>query len=656
MFAAMLLGVFLPSPGFGQDSVVHLEDLDLSVIRQGSGKAQKNLSAGGGPLSIAGTKYEHGFGTQAESYFKLRLDGRAKSFHAMVGIDDSAPNFWGTSLQFWIEGDGKILAKTGRIRRRQPAQKIEADLTGVKEATLVVAATGFGIRGDQGDWVDAEFTMASGAPIPTALDPEPELILTPPLPAKPRFTGPTVFGVRPGRPVLFSVTATGRAPILFEASGLPEGLKLNSATGEISGALDQPGEHLIHLRVRNSRGEARRDLTIVVGEGIALTPPMGWNSWNSWGWNVTQDQVLASAKMMAAKLREHGWAYVNIDDTWQGKRGGSENAIVPNRKFPDMSGLVKQIHNLGLKAGIYSTPWMTSYAGHIGGSADSADGTYPWMASADENQQTSQASRYQRFGKYSFTDRDVKEFADWGFDYLKYDWNPIDIPHTKVAFDLMRAGTRDMVFSLSNGAPFERGDGLAAYSQLWRTSGDMSDTWGAIRANAFELARWARFQGPGHWNDEDMLVIGRVSLGDEMHESRLTPNEQYLHISQWCLLGSPLLIGCDLEHISPFTMNLLTNDEVLDVDQDPLGKMAQPVRQSDAEQVWFKPLEDGSLAVGLFNVSEEPRRVSVSWKELGLSGSHIVRDLWRQKDLGRHRDAFSAMVPRHGVILVRVRA
>jgi alpha-galactosidase len=638
-----------------QETVVRLEDLDLSVIRQTVNSPKKNLNTAGRPLKVAGKSYDRGVGTHAESYFRIELGGKGKSLKALVGLDDGGPGSWGTGVRFWIEGDGKILARSRPMRRRQAPQPIEADLTGVKAVTLVAVASGFGVLGDYADWLDAQITMADGVPKPVALAPEPTEILTPKPSPKPRFTGPGVFGVRPGHPVLFSVTATGEKPIRFTAERLPGWLKLDSETGQLSGTPDAPGEHLVRVSAKNRRGVAHRTVKFVVGEAIALTPPMGWNSWNSWGWNVTQDQVLGSAKVMATTLRDHGWSYVNIDDTWQGKRGGPFNAIMPNKKFPDMKGLVDQIHSLGLKAGIYSTPWMTSYAGHIGGSTDNENGTYPWMDRADANQQTGNAGRYQHIAKFDFTDRDVQQFDDWGFDYLKYDWNPIDVPHTKIAFDLMRASKRDMVFSLSNSAPFENGEGLAKYSQLWRTSGDMSDTWGAIRANSFELARWAKFQGPGHWNDEDMLVIGRVTLGDAMHPSHLTPNEQYLHISQWCLLGSPLLIGCDLEHLDPFTLNLLTNDEVLDIDQDPFGAMAKPIRQNDAEQIWERPLADGAVAVGIFNVSEAPRVIGVTWQELGLSGRLGVRDLWRQQNLGRASRSFKTVVPRHGVVLIKIK-
>ncbi len=636
------------------DLTVRLEDLDLVNIRQSVGVSRKNKSTDDHPLIVAGKTFDHGVGTHAESYFRVRLNGRAKSFSGLVGINDDAPNFWGTGIKFWIEGDGKILAQSRPIRRRQPAQRIQADLTGVKVATFVAAASGFGVVGDNADWLDGQITYVGAQPISERLPDEEAIILTPPPVLRPRLTGPVVFGVRQGNPVVFSLTASGAKPASFEVAGLPSWLHLDPSTGRLSGTAGPQGDYSLDVTVTNKAGKARRTVTVKVGEQIALTPPMGWNSWNSWGWNVTQDQVLTSAKVIARDLRDHGWSYVNIDDTWQGRRGGALDSIQPNRKFPDMKGLVDSIHGLGLSAGIYSTPWMVSYAGHIGGSSDAANGTDEWLSNADATDQIENAGRFQHFGKVDFTASDVKQFAEWGFDYLKYDWNPIDIPHTETAFQLMRDCGRDIVFSLSNSARFEDADGLGKYSQLWRTSGDLSDTWGAIRGNAFELGRWAQFQGPGHWNDEDMLVVGRVSLGDAMHLTRLTPNEQYLHISQWCLLGSPLLIGCDLEKADPFTMGLLTNDEVLEVDQDPLGIMATRVRHSDAEEVWAKPLADGSWAVGLYNVSEDPKLMSISWSELGITGDWTIRNLWSQRNVGRSSKQFQARVGRHGVILVRL--
>lgn len=495
--------------------------------------------------------------------------------------------------------------------------------------------------------------MASGAPKPEAVPIGKATVVTPKPGPKPRLTGARVFGARPGHPIVFSVTATGERPMRFSPHGLlPHGVTLDSTTGVLGGRIDKPGTYEIPGVAENARGRGERTLRLVVGEGIALTPPLGWNSF---AWNVTQAQVEGAAKVLSERLRDHGWLYVNVDDTWQGKRGGELNAIQPNRKFPDIKGMVDRIHALGLKAGIYSSPWMETYAGHIGGSAENAEGTYEWLARADDTQQGGGGGRFQRVGPFSFVPNDTRQYAAWDFDYLKYDWNPIDVAHTKEAFDVMRASDRDIVFSLSNGARLADAPELAKASQLWRDSGDMSDTWGAVRQNAFGLAAWAPVQGPGHWNDEDMLLVGRVSVGEDLHPSHLTPNEQFTYITQWCLLGSPLLIGCDLAALAPFTLGLLTNDEVLDVDQDPLGAMGTPVWQRDTRQAWRKPLEDGSVAVGLYNLGESPAELTVTWKELGLApGRYVVRDLWRQKDVARSDKGYRATVGRHGAVLVRV--
>ena len=636
---------------------VRLDGLDLSKALQSrpNDKVHATASASGNPLKIGGKTYESGIGTQAECYLQFQLDGKASRFVAKVGIDEDAENFWGTGCQFWIEGDGKILAKSGRMRRRDAVKTLEADLTGIKTVTLVTAAAGFSVRGDHGDWVDAEFTMQPGAkPIAAKLQPDSPELLTPAPSAKPRITGPKVFGVRPGNPVLFPFTATGKKPVTFSAKGIPLGLKLDSATGMLSGSVSSPGNHQLLVEAKNSSGTAKREFTLKVGEAIALTPPLGWNSWNSWGWNVTQKNVEDSARTMSELLRDHGWTYVNVDDTWQGKRGGPFNAIQPNKNFPDLEGMVARIHALGLKAGIYSSPWMGTYASHIGGSADRADGIYDFLNGVDEPYRVPNVSQFQRFGKTSFAENDAKQFAAWGFDYLKYDWNPIDPAHTKVMFDCLRASGRDISFSLSNGARVGDAAELAKVSQAWRTSGDMSDNWGSIRDNAFEVERWIPFQAPGHWNDEDMLVVGRVTLGDAMHTSYLTPSDPRLHITQWSLLGSPLLIGCDLAHLDPLTLDLLTNDEVIDINQDSLGVMARPIKKSDADQVWVKPLDDGSLAVGLFNVSEEPRNIGFTWGQIGLKKVSRVRDVWRQRDIRTSGSGMTQLVRRHGAVLLRL--
>ena len=492
--------------------------------------------------------------------------------------------------------------------------------------------------------------------------------LTPAPPPEPRIHGPSVIGVRPGAPFLYTVPATGDRPIEFRADRLPPGLQIDAATGQITGqgpafattspALANPEGGLAYdvvLQARNARGTTAKKLRIIIGEKIARTPPMGWNSWNCWAGAVDQDKVLRSARAMVSKgLINHGWTYVNIDDTWQGQRGGPFNGLQPNEKFPDMKRLCDEIHGMGLKPGIYSTPWITSYAKFAGGSSDDPSGTWTKDLASQKSW---------RCGKYSFAANDAKQWAAWGFDYLKYDWNPNDLPHVEEMSKALRGRGRDMVYSLSNSAPFEHAADWARLANCWRTTGDIWDHWAQSSENwqygvseiGFNQDRWAPFGGPGHWNDPDMLVVGHVGWGPALHLTRLSADEQYSHISLWCLLSAPLLIGCDMDRLDPFTIGLLSNDEVLALDQDALGQPAVRVGTVDAFDVFKKNLEDGSTALGFFNRARQPETATFNKLErIGLAGKYHVRDLWRQKDLDDTRGSLKLTIPGHGVVLLKL--
>lgn len=522
---------------------------------------------------------------------------------------------------------------------------------------------------------DAETPFASGA------DAFP--ILTPETPTKPRITGGKIFGVRPGSPFFFQVTAAGRHPFTYEASGLPVGLTISSTTGEISGTLSIPGRYPVNLRVQNSAGTAERLLTIVVGDEIALTPPMGWNSFNAFGNFATQEQVLAAAHaLVRAGLRDHGWLFVNVDDGWQGNRGGPFHAIQPNKKFPDIQSLANQIHGLGLKFGLYSTPARTTFGWHIGSSADNADGTYDWIADhthdefykytvpeyhsrledfawlkpfADHQRKKFRRdfTRDRRTIGYPFIEQDVRQWTAWGVDYLKYDWLPIDVPNAEAMRAQLRHSGRDIVYSLSNNAPFALAPQLSRIANAWRTSVDIEDTWKSVSAIGFAQDKWAPYQSPSHYNDPDMLVLGHV-IWSRPGPTRLTSDEQYTHMSLWCLLSGPLLLGADLDKLDPFTLGLLTNDDVLDVHQDSLCHQAKCVARDGDANVYAKTLDDGSRAVGLFNRGRRPMVVRARWNDLGLTRPQLVRDLWRQKDLGKFSDQFETTVAPHGVVLLKI--
>jgi len=480
-------------------------------------------------------------------------------------------------------------------------------------------------------------------------------ILTPPPPPAPRINSPSVFGVTPGAPFLYTIPATGERPMAFSVDGLPAGLVVDGAGGRITGVLKTAGEYAVVLRARNAQGQAEKKFKIICGDRIALTPPMGWNSWNCWAQAVDQEKVLRSAhSLVASGLSQHGWAYVNIDDTWQGRRESPTLALQPNERFPDMKKLCADIHALGLRVGIYSSPWITTFAGYPGGSSDDAKGVWERLSNYEPNK---------RLGRYSFARQDAAQWGEWGMDFLKYDWAPNDVEHVKEMSLALRATGRDIVFSLSCSTPMDQVIEFSRWANCWRTTGDIWDTWdlpgpwqNGVSEIGFNQDPWAAFGGPGHWNDPDMLVIGYVGWGPQLHVTRLTPAEQYSHLSLWCLLSAPLLIGCDLERLDPFTLNLLTNDEVLAVDQDALGRSARRVATSGPIDVFRKELEDGGFAVGFFNRGDTVHTITAKLDRLGLGGPQRVRDLWRQQDLPEALNELAVTVEPHGVRLYKFMA
>lgn len=493
-------------------------------------------------------------------------------------------------------------------------------------------------------------------------------ILTPEAPHTPRINGAKIYGARPGSDFLYKVAATGDRPMTFSAENLPKGLKIDSGTGVITGKVKKAGTYNVTLKAANSLGEAKRELRIVIGDKIALTPPMGWNSWNCWGNTVSHEKVMASAKaILESGLADYGWSYINIDDGWQGLRGGKYNAIQSNQKFPDMKGLVDSLHTMGFKVGIYSGPWVATYAAHIGTQCDNPDGTYDWVKKGLVNENyrmvdpSGELTREKLWysGKYSFAAQDARQWAEWGFDYLKYDWNPHDWYSMKEMHDELEKCGRDIVYSLSNTALLPLAAEYVKYANCWRTTGDIRDNWKSISGIGFgRNSSWAPYSGPGHWPDGDMMVIGNVGWGRKYHYTNLTPDEQYTHVTLWAMQASPLLIGCDMAVADKFTKSLLCNNEVIDINQDPLGYAATKIYGNSSYATYFKPLEDGSLAIAMFNLSETTQKIGFKPRAIGIIGNKIiVRDVWRQKNVAEitnDRDRFDADVPPHGVVLVRV--
>jgi alpha-galactosidase len=623
-----------------------ISDLELNGIEQGWGSPRRDLSLEGKPLTVNGVVYPRGLSTHAVSNFSIDLRGGAQRFLAEVGVDDEVGKEAPSSITFVVYGDNKELWRSGVMRVFMPAQRADIDLRGVRRLDLAVEDGGDGIGWDHADWGVARIIYRGETPlalVPPVVEP---YLLTPAPDARPRINGPGVYGARPGRPFLYKIPATGDDPLHYAAERLPEGLTLDPATGIITGKVDRRGDYAVTLRVRNNRGEATRVFRIVIGDQIALTPPLGWNSWNCFACDVDDGKVRAAADaLVSSGLADHGWSYINIDDCWaikpddvdprlSGPMRDEQGRIRTNAKFPDMKALCEYVHAKGLKIGIYTSPGTLTCAGYA--------------------------------GAWQFEPQDARQFAEWGFDYIKYDWcsygkiardqslDELQKPYKVMRAALDRAG-RDIVYSLCQ---YGMGDvwkwGAEVGGNCWRTTGDITDTWASMTSIGFGQAGQEVYAGPGHWNDPDMLVVGWVGWGPQLHPTRLNPDEQYTHITLWSLLASPLLIGCDLTRLDAFTMNLLGNDEVLAVNQDALGRQAHRVWQKEGCEVWARPLEDGGMAVGLFNRTREAREVVVTWADLGFQGKHLVRDLWRQEDIGPFEAAWGREVPAHGAAMIRI--
>jgi alpha-galactosidase len=641
----LALSVFLPVTA---ETTVWLDELDLSAMTCGWETPRAKRSVGGNPLTVDGQRFERGVGTHAESWYVLEANGDALSFEALVGVDDEELIRGKGSVVFRVFADQRLVAQTKQVRATQTPKKVKADLTGAKLVILHVSDSGDGDSFDHADWCDAFFTVKDGATLKPSKSPLTEQvgILTPAPSPAPRINGARIFGVRPGSPVLFTIAATGARPMAFSAKNLPDGLALNRTSGAITGVVTTPGSHTVTLIAENADGKTERAWQLEVGDRIALTPPMGWNSWNCFAHAVSDEKIRqASDAMVKSGLINHGWTYINIDDFWQTRPGEKDDAslmgpardasgrILPNKRFPDMKALADYVHGLGLKIGLYSSPGPTTCGGCVGS----------WQHEA----------------------LDAQTYAAWGYDYLKYDWcsysqvsgasslKDLMRPYLVMA-DALRAQKRDIVHSLCQyGMGNISAWGDRAGGQCWRTTGDITDTWDSMSKIADAQDGLEPFAKPGSWNDPDMLIVGLVGWGD-LHPTRLTPNEQYTHLSLWCLLCAPLLIGCDMTQLDAFTLSLLTNDEVLEVNQDPLGQQAARIQRTDTGEVWAKKMADGSMAVGLVNRSFMTGNVAVDFQALGLSGKQRVRDLWRQMDEGAFAHRYACEVHGHGTKLIRL--
>ena len=503
-------------------------------------------------------------------------------------------------------------------------------------------------------------------------------------PAAPHILGASVVGSKPGSPFIYTVSATGQAPLTFAASGLPAGLSIAASSGTISGTTPAAGAYPVTVTVTNAAGTATATLTVKAGDGLALTPPMGWNSYDSFGSSVTESEVLSAAQAMQTELKPFGYNAVVVDFLWF----DPEQAIDANgrylpsaSKFPSSAGnqgfkpLADKIHALGFSFGIHIMRGIPRKS--VSESSPIANSTFTAAQAGNTNDPCPWDNHM--WGVHGDTDAGkawydsiFAQYAGWGIDFVKVDdmMNPYSNPqdYHQAETDAIRAAIdktgRSIVLSLSPG-PMQTRDvaNLNKNANMWRIVNDFWDTSGlsSLSDEFSATGNWQATSGlvVGHWPDADMLPLGYLGPRCPVHgsgPSALSHNQQVTVMSLWGILPSPLMFGGNPTHLSgdAWSTALLTNDEVLAVNQDALGSHAKRIAQQGSTEVWARDLSGGRKALALFNRGTQDAMMSVDFSQLGITEPPAVRDLWNRRDVTGMTSGISVNVPHEGALMYTV--
>jgi hypothetical protein len=505
----------------------------------------------------------------------------------------------------------------------------------------------------------------------------------------PHFNGASLVGLHPGDPLVYALPVSGERPLSFSVRHLPVGLQLDPVSGIITGTLAKPGEYPVSIQIKNAFGTANAQIKIIAGPQLALTPPLGWNSYDTYGDSVTEAETLANAGWMAERLQPFGWDTIVVDFRWydphptgndyllNSTRTGAQLAAdslgrllpAPDR-FPSAAAgagfqpLADRLHSLGLKFGIHVMRGIPRQAVLAG--VKIGEGDFSATDAADTNDlcpwcPDMYGVRANAAGQ-AWYDSCARLWASWGVDYIKVD--DLSEPYHAAEIAMIHRAIANVghsiVFSTSPGptSPTHAAD-IAANANLWRISGDFWDRWSKLNHQFDLLAEWQGVAGRGHWPDADMIPLGQLAIRSKIdgdpHWTHFTREEQLTLISLWSLAPSPMMLGMNLPDNDDWTAALLTNPEVLALDQDSLGQPAKRVRRGDAgtPEVWVRELAGGAQAVGLFNRTDGVINATCDWEKLGLPKSPALRDLWLHKELLR-QPVFSTVIPPHGCCLLRL--
>ena len=459
----------------------------------------------------------------------------------------------------------------------------------------------------------------------------------------PVFHGAKITGCYPGTDFLFTVPATGERPILFYAENLPVGLKIDNATGLITGMVSKAAEYKVRIKATNKAGRADEELKIVIGDKLCLTPAMGWNSWNVFTNTLDEKLVIETADaMVSTGMRDLGYQYINMDDYWHALSRDADGKPVANaEKFPHgIKWLSDYVHSKGLKLGIYS---------------DAGDKTCGKC-----------------FGGFQHEEIDAKVYAEWGVDLLKYDFCFVPFKKSealaryKKMGDALKGSGRSIVYSLCNWGffkPWEWGESVGG--NYWRTTPDIVDVWkgspfwyGSFMSIMKRQTKLDKYAGPGHWNDPDMMTVGNYGKGKATggggKYKGMNDIEYQTHMSMWCMLNAPLLSSCDLRNMNEPTKNILLNPEILAINQDAKGEQAKLISKTGGVWLYKKNLSDGSVAVTVFNTTKQEKKYDLQPSVLNLNGTYVTRDVWEHTEAGILKDKMQLTLKAHETIVLKM--
>lgn len=459
----------------------------------------------------------------------------------------------------------------------------------------------------------------------------------------PVFHGAKITGNLPNTDFLFTVPATGSRPITFFAKDLPQGLNLEATTGIIRGNVKEAGKYKVKIIANNTVGKTEQEITIEIGDKLCLTPAMGWNSWNVFTNTLDEKMVMEMADaMVSSGMRDLGYQYINMDDYWHDSTRAADGKPVANpQKFPHgIKWLSDYVHSKGLKLGIYS---------------DAGDKTCGKC-----------------FGGFQHEEIDAKQYAEWGIDLLKYDfcfvpWKKKEaLLRYKKMGDALKGSGRSITYSLCNWglfAPWKWGESVGG--NYWRTTPDIIDTWsggpfwyGSFISILKKQTKLYPFAGPGHWNDPDMMIVGNYGNGKATggggKYKDMSDLEYQTHMSLWCMLNAPLLSSCDLRNMNEATKNILLNPEIIAINQDEKGEQAKLISKSNGIWVYKKNLNDGSIAVAVFNTSKGEKKFDLVTALLGIQGNYTARDVWQHTEAGIVKDKVTLHLKPHQTVVLKL--